>query len=82
MVPRYENGKEQSQINLSVITKEGKYNKEVMVAQKCDLCAGRPHGPACVEVCPADALIIIKPKIMNDSIKNRRRSSVKLLKST
>jgi len=83
MVPRCQDGEQQMQINLSVITKEGKQSKKVMVAQKCDLCAGRPKGPACVEVCPTDALIVIKPKVINDSIRNKRQSSVKkLLKLT
>ncbi|MGC9915516.1 4Fe-4S dicluster domain-containing protein, partial [Escherichia coli] len=28
-------------------------------AHKCDLCAGRENGPACVENCPADALQLV-----------------------
>ena len=74
MVPQVQNGEEQMQINLSMITKEGKQNKEIMVAHKCDLCAGRPGGPACVEVCPCDAFTVVKPKVINDSIKNKRLS--------
>lgn len=26
--------------------------------QKCDLCEGRPEGPACVEVCPVGAVLL------------------------
>jgi Fe-S-cluster-containing hydrogenase component 2 len=26
---------------------------------KCDLCAGRPQGPACVQVCPGGALTLV-----------------------
>ncbi|MGK0466961.1 MAG: electron transport protein HydN [Clostridium sp.] len=75
MVPQFQNGEEQIQINLSMITKEGKQNKEIMVAHKCDLCEGRPGGPACVEICPCDAFTVVKPKVINQSIKNKRRSS-------
>ena len=28
----------------------------IIKASKCDLCAGRPGGPACVKACPHDAL--------------------------
>ena len=76
MVPKCENGKEQMQTNLNVITDEGEENKEVIVANKCDLCLGRAGGPACVEVCPGDALIIVEPKGISDSVKNKRKSSV------
>jgi len=31
-------------------------------AIKCDLCNGRENGPACVEVCPTSAIIMIDPK--------------------
>lgn len=75
MAPRCEAGREQMQLKLNVLTKEGKQNKEVVTANKCDLCAGRPEGPACVEVCPADALIIVKPKVIKDSAKNKRLSN-------
>lgn len=34
--------------------------KDELVASKCDLCAGRPGGPACVEVCPTSALEVLK----------------------
>lgn len=72
MVPQCQNGNEQMQMNLVVVTEEGKENKEVMVAHKCDLCAGRLGGPACVEVCPGDALILVDPKVIKDSLKNKR----------
>ena len=74
MVPQCKNGQKQMQ-GLSVINKEEKHNKEVMAAHKCDLCAGRTGGPACVEVCPVDAFTIVKPEVINNSIKNKRRSS-------
>ena len=56
--------------------------KKVMVANKCDLCAGRPEGPACVEVCPGDALIIITPKVVDDSVEKKRLSTLKNLLET
>lgn len=75
MVPQCQNGEEQMQTSLNVVTEGGKENKEVMVAHKCDLCAGRLGGPACVEVCPGDAFTLVKPEVIKDSIKNKRLSS-------
>lgn len=75
MVPQFKDGKEQMQTNLNVITDEGEENKGVMVANKCDLCTGRPGGPACVEVCPGEAFIVVEPESINDSVKNKRKSS-------
>lgn len=31
------------------------------IAIKCDMCNGRENGPACVDVCPTSALIMIDP---------------------
>jgi len=36
--------------------------KPEKVASKCDMCAGRDEGPACVEHCPNDALVIKERK--------------------
>lgn len=36
------------------------WDSERGVAFKCDLCSGRPEGPACVEFCPSQALTFIK----------------------
>ena len=74
MAPQYKNSYKQTQ-TLNVITKEESENKEAMAAHKCDLCAGRPEGPACVEVCPADAFVIVSPEVINNSIKNKRQSN-------
>ena len=48
---------------------EPKYNLEVEsqsgaknIAVKCDMCFGRENGPACVDVCPTSALIMIDPE--------------------
>jgi len=59
---------------LQNITKE-EVSKEVMVAHKCDLCVGRPEGPACVEVCPGAAFVVVEPKVINESIKNKRKAN-------
>ena len=75
VVSQCENSKKKMQLGLNMIDEEEKQSKEVMVAHKCDLCVGRPGGPACVEVCPADAFTIVKPKVINDNIKNKRLSS-------
>ncbi|EEB46389.1 4Fe-4S binding domain protein [Providencia alcalifaciens DSM 30120] len=42
-------------------------------AHKCDLCHTREGGPACVEVCPTEALMIVDRNKMDEIIKERRR---------
>lgn len=39
-----------------------------LLASKCDLCHERENGPACVEVCPKDALSLVEPM----KVKKRR----------
>lgn len=51
--------------------------KKVMVAHKCDLCAGRENGPACVEVCPAEAFIVVNPQKLTRNIKEKRLASAR-----
>ncbi|HCQ7753733.1 formate-dependent uric acid utilization protein AegA [Citrobacter sp. 50677481] len=41
-------------------------------AYKCDLCAGRENGPACVENCPADALQLVTEGSLARLAKARR----------
>ena len=41
-------------------------------AHKCDLCAGRENGPACVENCPADALQLVTDVALSGMAKSRR----------
>ena len=36
------------------------YNEAMDRYLKCDLCAGRPEGPICVEVCPVGALTLVE----------------------
>lgn len=74
MAPEMENGQPVYQESLP-LDAEGQPVKEKIVAHKCDLCAGRENGPACVEVCPAVAFIVVKPEDMKKSVKNRRVAS-------
>lgn len=47
----------------------GNYKLEpACLASKCDLCRDREAGPACVEACPANALVLIDPV----NVKKRR----------
>lgn len=45
------------------------------MALKCDLCGDRPEGPACVANCPNDALSIVTPQLLNESVAEKRRKS-------
>ena len=40
---------------------------------KCDLCHTRAGGPACVEVCPTNALMVVDRNKMDEIVKERRR---------
>nr|WP_113868507.1 4Fe-4S binding protein [Brenneria salicis]NMN92056.1 electron transport protein HydN [Brenneria salicis ATCC 15712 = DSM 30166]RBP59514.1 electron transport protein HydN [Brenneria salicis ATCC 15712 = DSM 30166]RLM29421.1 effector protein [Brenneria salicis ATCC 15712 = DSM 30166] len=42
-------------------------------AQKCDLCAGRTAGPACIEVCPTKALHMISRDDIQAMIQRKQR---------
>ncbi|MBU4730942.1 electron transport protein HydN, partial [Salmonella enterica subsp. enterica serovar Typhimurium] len=44
-------------------------------ANKCDLCHHRAEGPACVEVCPTQALVCIDRDALEDMVKERRRKA-------
>ena len=44
-------------------------------AQKCDLCAGREAGPACVENCPAQALSLADDETLTTLARQRRLRS-------
>ncbi len=45
-------------------------NPITKVVEICDLCEGREDGPACVQVCPKDALSLVTPEV----ISQRRRA--------
>jgi len=46
------------------------------IAIKCDLCKGREAGPACVEVCPTGALMLINPCKQDDLINKKAQKVV------
>ena len=50
---------------------------ERIVANKCDLCAGVEGGPACVRVCPTEALVLVKEDSMDNVIEQRRLAAAK-----
>jgi len=52
-------------------------NPDTKLAHICDLCADRAEGPACVEICPKDALAVSTPEAIAQ--KNRRRALPLLL---
>lgn len=43
---------------------------------KCDLCQGRKEGPACVEVCPMDALELVTEDWIEKSLQKKRWDTV------
>jgi len=49
---------------------------ETKLAWICDLCADRAEGPACVEICPKDALAVSTPEAI---AQKRRRGALPLL---
>ena len=44
------------------------------VAYKCNLCIDRPAGPACVEVCPTNAMQILTSETLDEILKQKRIS--------
>lgn len=62
---------------------DGKFHfKEKMIANKCDFCVGREGGPACAEICPTKAFVIVKKDELDKSIKNKRKANLNSLKGT
>ena len=43
------------------------------IAVKCDLCAFRPEGPACIEACPTGALLTVDSKSPGQIVAAKRR---------
>jgi electron transport protein HydN len=44
-------------------------------AQKCDLCVDHAGGPACVSVCPTDALHVMDKSYLEETLLRRREHS-------
>lgn len=73
MVTEFKNGKKVTQARIKVNAED---NKERIIAHKCDICSGRPGGPACVEVCLTKALRMVSAEEMDNMIKAKRRKNV------
>jgi len=76
LVEEYADGEKVLQQGLQVDSDTGLHAKERIIANKCDLCAQRPSGPACTEVCPTKALKIIKNETIATSVKEKRIQGV------
>lgn len=50
---------------------------ERIIANKCDLCTGVEGGPACVRVCPTEALKLVKSEDMEEVVMQRRVETLK-----
>lgn len=48
------------------------------VPNKCDLCRGLSKGPACIRVCPTEALRLVNDEEMNQSVKARRLAAINM----
>jgi electron transport protein HydN len=46
--------------------------KSTYVAVKCDLCKGRQEGPACVEICPGQALNVVSAQVIKKNVRSRQ----------
>jgi electron transport protein HydN len=52
-------------------------------AQKCDLCAGREQGQACVAVCPTKALHVFDDAMMGQTLRRRQeRAALEAVKAS
>lgn len=81
MVSAYQDGKKLLQSGLkSNVSGRWEY-KEKTVASKCDLCADAGNGPECVKICPTNALRLVKPEELNDSVAERRLAGARNLLS-
>lgn len=72
MVPLVAAGVRAVQPGLKVQGPNGLEDKDRFVALKCDLCAGRPEGPACAGVCPTQALSPAGGAVMTADITRKR----------
>ncbi|HWQ30055.1 MAG TPA: 4Fe-4S dicluster domain-containing protein [Negativicutes bacterium] len=64
LMPVYSDSDPVMQLVLKSETEEGLVEKQALTASKCDLCAERAEGPACVKACPQKALELIVPQDM------------------
>lgn len=52
-----------------------------VVANKCDLCVGSENGPACVRVCPTEALKLVTEDEMKEIVYNKRLATAETAKA-
>lgn len=45
------------------------------IAVKCDLCAFREEGPACIEACPSQALTLVNDSVCASAARERRQQA-------
>jgi electron transport protein HydN len=50
---------------------------EKKVANKCDLCIGNPGGPACVRVCPTEALTLVTEEELGGAMELKRMEAAR-----
>ncbi|RJX30237.1 MAG: 4Fe-4S dicluster domain-containing protein [Oxalobacter sp.] len=50
--------------------------RTVSQAHKCDMCIDRAEGPACIPVCPTNALILIEPSSLESVSEQRRQQAL------
>lgn len=63
---------------IDMVTVAGQFQEngsERIVANKCDLCTGIKGGPACVRVCPTEALKLVEADEMDYAVAQRRLAS-------
>jgi len=79
LLPQYHEGQEVKQIALKEETADGVDEKVKCIAYKCDLCKSVDRDPACVAVCPKQALSVISPK--QEKIARNKQAALSLLES-
>ncbi|MNT20544.1 Electron transport protein HydN [compost metagenome] len=52
------------------------------LALKCDLCSHREGGPACVEVCPTQALRLVTPASLDSLNRQKQLASAEAMPSS
>lgn len=67
-----------SMVNAPVKTVQGPLTvrKTVSLAHKCDLCIDRKDGPACIPVCPTNALFLVDPAGLEATSHQKREQTL------